>query len=280
MDNQLLTNISSYKITINPRLNGFNIYSPVILYMNSNTTLLDLKKEFFKQIKIYQSDYIFDENNLINEIEIHGMINGVMKSNLHQLPNKTKIKDFECIHPYFSFYFPRIVQIKIDNQPNIFVFNADNYMSNVNKVFKKISIDLSKYSFNDNPIHFSSKICDIFNTYSVNVIKSVKIKNVENKENTFGSIYLIQTREFQSQNIPIYKIGKTGNDIRNRLGNYGKGGQVLFTMAVDINKLDFVELEIIKLLKSKFIQKVEIGTEYFEGDYKEIIDVLYKKINQ
>jgi len=266
----------TYMITINPRVNGFNIISQVICYLNFNKSILDLKKEFFQQLKMYHHNYMFDEANLMNNIEIQGNMNGKVHSNIQQLPNKTKIKDFECSRPYFSFYFPRVVQVKIEDKETIFVFNADDFVTSMNKFFKsKMSLDITKCSINEKPITLTSKINEIFDCNNVNIIKQVKIKVVEGKTNNFGSMYLIQTREFQSQNIPIYKIGKTGNDISERLGKYGKGGQVLFTMAVDITKLDHTELELINNFRTKYNQKVEIGTEYFEGDYKEMIEDMY-----
>ena len=268
----------TYLVIINIQTCGLNITSHLNLYLNFNRTINDLKNMFFTQLKMYHNNIIFDETNLLKSIEINGNMNGLMKSNIHQLPNKTKIKDFECIRPIFTFILPRCIQIQIDNDNAIFVFNADSYITEINKLLKKtIGLDLTKCSYNEKPIPTTEKCMSIFNTYGVNTIKKVQIKPVENSNTNYGSIYLIQTREFQTQSIPIYKIGKTGNDISERLGKYGKGGQVLFTIAIELSKLDNIEYECINLLKSKFIQKENIGTEYFEGDFKDMIKMLYQK---
>lgn len=229
---------------------------------------------------MYHNNVIFDETNIMNSIEIQGIMNGSCKSNIQHLLNKTKIKDFECARPFFTFYFPQVVQIQLENNDSLFIFKSDDFVSSVNKFFKtKLSVDISKFTLNEKPIVMTEKNSQVFNSYGVNVIKQLKAKPILANESTvknYGSIYLIQTREFQSQNIPIYKIGKTGNDLTERLGKYGKGGQVLFTLAVDVSQLDQVELELINLFKSKFSQRQEVGTEYFQGEIKEMISEIYK----
>jgi hypothetical protein len=279
LEKQLSDKTGTYEIRINPRVHGFNIISQVSLYMNFHKSILDMKKLFFEQLKMYHNNIIFDEMNIMNSIEIQGNMNGSSQSNLQHLPNKTKIKDFGCGRPYFSFYFPQVVQVQLENNDSVFIFKADDFVSGMCKFFKsKLSVDISKFSLNEKPLVLTERIGSFFNLYGVNVIKMHK--NVATSSNSsdmsrYGSLYLIQTREFQNQNIPIFKVGKTANDITERLGKYGKGGQVLFTMAVDISKLDQVELDLINLFKEKFSQKQEVGTEYFEGNLKEMISEMH-----
>ena len=67
-----------------------------------------------------------------------------------------------------------------------------------------------------------------------------------------GYIYLIQEREFLTQNSPIYKIGKSGQENCRRLNSYPKGSKLILCIEVQFNYY-LVEKELIKLfLHSKW----------------------------
>lgn len=87
-----------------------------------------------------------------------------------------------------------------------------------------------------------------------------------------SAIYLIQTREFL--NTSVFKIGKTRDELSKRLGGYGKGGKVICTLPFDDSKLDRIELELVQKLSSQFIHRTDIGKEYIEGNYKDIMKIL------
>lgn len=88
-----------------------------------------------------------------------------------------------------------------------------------------------------------------------------------------NSIYLLIEREHINSNINIYKIGKTGK-IESRLNGYPKNSQILFLRICE-NK-DLCENMLKDIFKKKFTQRLDIGLEYFEGDFNEMI----KTINQ
>jgi hypothetical protein len=89
-------------------------------------------------------------------------------------------------------------------------------------------------------------------------------------------IYLIHTRELRSLNEITYKIGRS-YDLDVRITQYPKKSKIIF--AINCENSVLCERELMKIFKSKFIQKLDYGTEYFEGDKKEMIKEIYNFIN-
>ena len=83
-----------------------------------------------------------------------------------------------------------------------------------------------------------------------------------------GSNYIIYEREFIKTKENIYKIGKTKQDNIKRLNQYPKGSILMIQKYV--NNCDSIEKEIIKIFDSKFINRKDIGREYYEGNYDEM----------
>jgi phage/plasmid-associated DNA primase len=86
-------------------------------------------------------------------------------------------------------------------------------------------------------------------------------------------IYLLQTREFITTNQNVYKIGKTTQENNARFNSYPKGSRLLFQIIC--NNCHNNEKEIIKLFIGKYKQRKDIGYEYFEGDYKDMIKDIF-----
>jgi len=91
-------------------------------------------------------------------------------------------------------------------------------------------------------------------------------------------IYLLQEREFIKTNENIFKIGMTTKKNYERFNQYPKGSILLFQIIC--NNCKHIEKIIIKIFKEKFIQRKEVGTEYFEGNYKIMIDIIYLILNK
>ena len=91
-------------------------------------------------------------------------------------------------------------------------------------------------------------------------------------------VYLIREREFIQLNKPIYKIGKTKQSNFTRFSQYPKDSAMIFQSAC--SDCDICEKEIIKCFKIKYLQKKEIGNEYFEGDYTCMLGDIYDIITQ
>ncbi len=85
-------------------------------------------------------------------------------------------------------------------------------------------------------------------------------------------IYLLLEREFIKTNELIYKIGKTKQKNTDRFKSYPKGS-VLLNLSICDN-CDAIEKELEKIFKIKYKQRKDIGTEYFEGNYKDMIDTI------
>ena len=76
-------------------------------------------------------------------------------------------------------------------------------------------------------------------------------------------IYLLQEKEFIKSN--IYKI---------EISQYPENSIILFQ--IDCNNISEEQIikQIIKQFIENFIQRTDIGDEYFEGDYKKMIDMI------
>jgi len=85
-------------------------------------------------------------------------------------------------------------------------------------------------------------------------------------------VYLIHTRECITINLCVFKFGRSCN-LSTRIRQYPKGSNIEFIMSCINSKV--CETEILKLLKLKFKQATLYGSEYFEGDKKAIIAVIY-----
>jgi len=83
-------------------------------------------------------------------------------------------------------------------------------------------------------------------------------------------IYLLQEREFVKSNKPIYKLGKSKQENVSRIRQYPKGSVLYYqTICIDC---DSKETELIRLFNEKYTKHPEIGNEYFEGDYNEMLN--------
>jgi len=123
--------------------------------------------------------------------------------------------------------------------------------------------------------------CFVINIYLINIylikIENKLIKILKSKMK-IQYIYLIQLREFLKSGEPIFKIGRTKQENFKRFYQYPKGSKILFQMICDdSNKL---EKEIIIILKNKYIFRKDIGNEYFEGNFINMIDDIYKIIKK
>lgn len=61
-----------------------------------------------------------------------------------------------------------------------------------------------------------------------------------------------------------------------RFVNYPKGSKLLFAVHCPSEKLVSTETRLIRTFKSKFVQRSDIGREYFEGDPSEMTRLMFK----
>lgn len=105
-----------------------------------------------------------------------------------------------------------------------------------------------------------------------NILGYVEPINQQPNENNdeMGFIYLLKEREFIKTNENVFKIGKT-KDYRKRFAAYPNDSQIYFLFyCKDVHN---TEKFILKELKTLFIQRTDIGREYFECDENELIPI-------
>ena len=90
-------------------------------------------------------------------------------------------------------------------------------------------------------------------------------------------IYLLQEREFINLNKPIYKIGKTKQENLKRFSNYPKGSKLL--LQIICNNCSYYEKQLLQKFKSNYELQLDIGYEYFKGNYKKMIKDIYEIVN-
>ena len=89
-------------------------------------------------------------------------------------------------------------------------------------------------------------------------------------------IYLLQEREFITTKQNIYKLGKTKQENLQRFKQYPKGSKLILQQVC--YDCDMLETQLIREFKNKYIHRRDIGNEYFEGDYNEMIKDIHNKI--
>jgi hypothetical protein len=85
-------------------------------------------------------------------------------------------------------------------------------------------------------------------------------------------IYLLQEREFLKTNESIYKIGRTAQYYETRLSQYPKGSKTI--LVKKCNNCYSMETRLLKDFRAKFVNRTDIGKEYFEGDVEEMINII------
>ena len=91
-----------------------------------------------------------------------------------------------------------------------------------------------------------------------------------------GYIYLLREREFIKTNEPIFKVGKTTQELQERISKYPKHSELLF--AVKVKDCHNSEKTILKKMRKVFVSRRDIGNEYFEGDETEIKRFLLQSV--
>ena len=90
-------------------------------------------------------------------------------------------------------------------------------------------------------------------------------------------IYLLQTPQFIASKQPVFKLGRICQLNHNRFVSYPKGSIVLSqNVSRDCYK---DEKELIKLFKVNFKFRSDVGLEYFEGDYRQMILLIVQHLN-
>ena len=103
-------------------------------------------------------------------------------------------------------------------------------------------------------------------------LDSIMKENCDIKD--YGHIYIIQEREFVNTQQPIYKIGKSIK-IVNRMPSYPKNSLIYNIIYVPFN-VNKIEKVLINECDKHFIQRSDIGREYYECDLESMMNLLSK----
>lgn len=87
-----------------------------------------------------------------------------------------------------------------------------------------------------------------------------------------GFLYILREREFLKTEELIYKIGKTIN-IKNRMPAYPKSSR-LYLCFYCSSDIDVLERDLITTFDRLFVKRVDIGSEYYEGDIAQMLSVM------
>jgi hypothetical protein len=91
-------------------------------------------------------------------------------------------------------------------------------------------------------------------------------------------VYLIKLREFVKSGENVFKIGRTSQENFKRFYQYPKGSVILFQIIC--NDSVEAEKEIMNKFEKKYILRKDIGNEYFEGNFINMMDDIYKIVKK
>jgi hypothetical protein len=105
-------------------------------------------------------------------------------------------------------------------------------------------------------------------------IKRLKKKLSSMATDKQNQIYLIKPSNYPG----VVKIGRTNRPVMSRISGYAKGSELLFAMTCD----DCAELErnILVDFRSTFKARKDIGREFFEGDVKQMMDIIISRLTK
>ena len=127
----------------------------------------------------------------------------------------------------------------------------------------------NKVLFNTSKLNGHLLICKKREEYHQGLLN----KNVINLDYDVPNyIYLLKEREFINLGVPVYKIGKSKQDNLKRFKQYPKGSLLIYQIIC--KDCDKIEQELIKIFKVEFNQRTDIGTEYFEGNCENMIELI------
>lgn len=244
-----------------------------------NTLILDRIKFYTINDLIYlpKEKEFFDKFNFI----INNTINCDDKSKLKDICDGGQYIDVKIIQN------KKLVTVKYDveqeNSNNkYFIIFEDNTFNTIKRELKKCGIVTKYLSVNEEDVQLHSTIGS---KYSDNRFLTVKNKMITDKDNKtlvegqqYGTIYILQEREFINKNENVYKIGMTRHQPNKRLSKYPKDSQLFLAVACKNEKTCDIENELIKKFNSMFIQRNDIGNEYFQGDISVMMNEIFTTV--
>jgi hypothetical protein len=89
-------------------------------------------------------------------------------------------------------------------------------------------------------------------------------------------LYAIVPREFVHNGKNIVKFGRTSHGFDQRISSYPKGSLLLAVCPIKPDDIVVAETQLLLAARLMFTQSTEYGSEYFEGDRVELVDMMNK----
>ena len=175
-----------------------------------------------------------------------------------------------------------------EHNNDYFIFPDDLRMSDARSfINKKLGSKIKTFYQDEKMVNDDMMIKDLI-SITKNAVLNVNLPQGKVAKNSelitdidpryYGSLYLIRPSSAIKGSDHVYKIGKTEKEDLSRLSSYEKGGKVYFTIAVKADIVHDYEQQLIKIFCSKYIQRKDYGTEYFEGDFSSMIGEIYNLV--
>jgi hypothetical protein len=130
--------------------------------------------------------------------------------------------------------------------------------------------------------NFHGHIRDQVDRAIINIENIINDKDDKEDKLVKSYIYLLRTREFLTLDKEIYKVGRTTQQANNtirRLTQYTKGSEIVMVLDVPKEKnVVAVETDIKRKFSEIFI-KHDDGTEWFQGDVREMKKIIWQLVN-
>jgi len=229
--------------------------------------------------------HIYPSSYKPNEISLSGVLSCYMDGTKKYIKKCCYEVYITGSHNHYLSYDKRNEMIIKKPVPKVLLLNSiPYYVYEVNdkKNFEKIKFaDSTKYEFKRdilfNPqdhttyqIMTNSEFKKYQKTLENETKKSATVESQDDNLNgDIHYIYLLKPVRSVELNINVYKIGKSTQENFKRINTYDKGFKLLLQIKCD--NCHLIETQIINNFKTKYNNYDKFGTEYFEGDYKEMM---------
>lgn len=257
IENMVLESAEKIMINCFNKLDKINEKNNIDIYKKMNLEINNIKNYFEEELDINNKKC--EKNSIKKIMKIMNKEMKNIKNELLDMKEKIKILENDKIN--------LIKENKIlnnnNNNKSINLINEENTnqitkqiindkIEKLDRIIENKELIPSEVKINDNTIHKPKT--------NTNVIEQ-------------QYVYILQEREFIKTNENIYKIGKTKQLNLTRFKQYPKGSMLLMQMSCF--DCDILESKIIEIFKIKYIQRTDIGTEYFEGEKNNMISDIY-----
>jgi hypothetical protein len=179
----------------------------------------------------------------------------------HKIDIKLPDNKLEC--RFCNNVFTRIDKLNLHINNNICKKRQD-YLTKLQKLDKEKTEQIEKEEMEKSKKIEKEKQKSEKEKLKLERLKKIEKEEIKTSETIETNIlYLIHEREFVNSNKPVYKLGRSKQEGFKRFKNYPKGSNV--KMTIDCIDCVFGEKYLLNIFRKKYIQRSDIGNEYFEG---------------